>query len=134
MLTFLFSLTHTLKNATRRHKYFRGLSRLLPVSGVLVSFSKLWFLRKMSLLIDESPLSEVKSSFSRKMNAVKLLNAINSKNCGKIREGNGTYLFAVVCGVFRGVDEKQVSKWHLFLNSLPPFAKCHETSQIFTED
>ena len=45
---FIFSRAHShaLTNATRRHEYFRVLSRLLPVPGVLVSFLELHFLRK----------------------------------------------------------------------------------------
>ena len=35
---------------SRCHEYFRGLSRLLPVPGVLVSFLELHFLGKMALL------------------------------------------------------------------------------------
>ena len=42
--------SHALTNAMRRHEYFWGLSRLLPVPGVLVSFLELRFLRKMALL------------------------------------------------------------------------------------
>ena len=40
---------HALTNATRRHEYLRGLSRLWPVPGVLVSFLDLRFLEKMAL-------------------------------------------------------------------------------------
>ena len=50
MFTFSRAHSHALTNATRRHEYFRGLSRLLPVPGVLVSFLELRFLVKMSLL------------------------------------------------------------------------------------
>ena len=42
--------SHALANAMRRHEYFQGLSRLLPVPGVLVSFLELRFLGKMALL------------------------------------------------------------------------------------
>ena len=50
MFTFSQAHSHTLTNAKRCHKYFRGLSRLLPVPGVLVSFLELHFLGKMALL------------------------------------------------------------------------------------
>ena len=50
MFTFSRAHSHASTNATRRHKYFRGLSRLLPVPGVLVSFLELCFLGKMALL------------------------------------------------------------------------------------
>ena len=50
MFTFSRAHSHALTNATRRHEYFRGLSRLLPVPGVLVSFLELRFLGKMNLL------------------------------------------------------------------------------------
>ena len=50
MLTFSQAHSHALTNAMRRHEYFRGLSRLLPVPGVLVSFLELRFLGKMALL------------------------------------------------------------------------------------
>ena len=46
MLTFSEAQSHALTNATRRHEYFRGLRRLLPVPGVWVSFLELRFLRK----------------------------------------------------------------------------------------
>ena len=53
---------HPLTNATRRHEYLRGLSRLLPVPGVWVSFLKLRFLGKMALLaLGGRPLSLSKS-------------------------------------------------------------------------
>ena len=42
-------------NATRRHEYFRGQSRLLPVLGALVSFLELCFLGKMALLALRGP-------------------------------------------------------------------------------
>ena len=48
--TFSRAHSHALTNAMRCHEYFRGLSRLLPVPGVLVSFLELRFLVKMSLL------------------------------------------------------------------------------------
>ena len=52
MKMFIFSQAHShaWTNATRRHEYFRGLSRLLPVPGVLVSFLELRFLGKNALL------------------------------------------------------------------------------------
>ena len=50
MFTFSQAHAHALTNATRRHEYFQGLSRLLPVPGVLVSFLELHFLGKMALL------------------------------------------------------------------------------------
>ena len=46
MVTFSLAHSHALTNATRRYEYFRGLSRLLPVPGVLVSFLELRFPRK----------------------------------------------------------------------------------------
>ena len=44
--TFSRAHSHALKNVTRHYKYFRGLSRLLPVPGDLVSFLELRFLGK----------------------------------------------------------------------------------------
>ena len=43
MFTFSRAHSHALTNATRHHEYFRGLSRLLPVPGVLVSISAFIF-------------------------------------------------------------------------------------------
>ena len=51
-----------LTNATTRHEYFRGLSRLLPVPGVLVSFLELRFPVKMALLgFERAPLASQKA-------------------------------------------------------------------------
>ena len=50
MFAFSRAHSHALTNAKNRHEYFRGLSRLLPVTGVLVSFLELRFLGKMALL------------------------------------------------------------------------------------
>ena len=44
IFTFSRAHPHALTIATRRHEYFRGLSRLLPVPGVWVSFLELRFL------------------------------------------------------------------------------------------
>ena len=46
----LLAHSHASTNVTRRHEYFRGLGRLLPVPGVLVSFLELRFREKMTLL------------------------------------------------------------------------------------
>ena len=68
------SHSHTLTNATRCHEYFRGLCRLLPVPGVLVSFLELRFHGKMALLalggrpqpLSKSPLKVKRDIFTRK--------------------------------------------------------------------
>ena len=76
MFNFSRAHSHALTNAaTRRHEYFRGLSRLLPVPGrVLVSFLELCFLGKMALLalrgrpqpLSKSPLKVKRDIFTRK--------------------------------------------------------------------
>ena len=50
MFTFSRAHSHALTNAKRRHDYFRGLSRLLPVPALLMSILDLRFLGKMALL------------------------------------------------------------------------------------
>ena len=69
--------SHAFTNATRRHEYFQGLSRLLPVTGVLVSFLELHFLGKMALLALsgrpqplKQPGSKLTVLFSQKMIAI----------------------------------------------------------------
>ena len=68
---------HALTNATRRHEYFRGLSRLLPVPGVLKSFLELHFGGEMALLALrgrpqplKKPSQSQKGHFPSKMNAL----------------------------------------------------------------
>ena len=65
MFTFSRAHFHASTNATRRHEYFRGLSRLLPVPGVLVSFLELRFGGKISLLAlgPHEALSKSKGTF-----------------------------------------------------------------------
>ena len=79
-------------------EYFRGLSRLLPVPGVLVSFLELRFLRKMALLAlggrplrlsSKSPYQSQKGHFYEKMNT---LNDTKTLELSKSAEGNGEYL------------------------------------------
>ena len=84
------------KQATRRHEYFRGLSRLLPVPGVLVSFLELRFLGKMALLALigrpqplKKPSQSQKGHFPEKMNA---LNDTKTSELSKSSEGNVEYL------------------------------------------
>ena len=74
---------HALKNATRRHEYFRGLSRLLPLG-------------KMALLALrgrpqplKKPSQSQKGHFYEKMNA---LNDTKTAELSKSAEGNGEYL------------------------------------------
>ena len=115
---FIFSRVHShaLTNATRRHEYFRGLSRLLPVPGVWVSFLELRFLRKMALLaLDGRPLSPSQKAlstskgtyFQEKECAKWYQNFSNVKICGRQRR-----IFVIVCGNCQSVDKKQFSKWH----------------------
>ena len=96
MVTFSRAYSHALTNATRRHEYFRGLSRLLPVPGVLVSFLELRFLVKMALLALggrpqplKKPSQSQKGHFYEKMNA---LNDTKTLAMSKSAEGNGEYL------------------------------------------
>ena len=87
---------HASTNATKRHEYFRGSSRLLPVPGVLVSFLELRFLGKMALLDlggRPQPLKKPSQSqmghFYEKMN---VLNDTKTPAMSKSAEGNGEYL------------------------------------------
>ena len=96
MVTFSRAHSHASTNATRRHEYFRGLSRLLPVPGVLVSFLELRFLGKMALLALggrpqplKKPSQSQKGHFYEKMNA---LNDTKTPELSKSAEGNGEYL------------------------------------------
>ena len=74
MFTISRAHSHASTNVKRRHEYFRGLSRPLPVPGVLVSFLELRFLRKMALLalggrplsLSKSPLKVKRDIFTRK--------------------------------------------------------------------
>ena len=103
MFTFSRAHSHALTNATRRHEYFRGLSRLLPVPGVLVSFLELRFLGKMALLALrgrpqplKKPSQSQKGHFYEKMNA---LNDTKTLAMSKSAEGNGEYLWSSVAFV-----------------------------------
>merc|ERR1711953_631802 len=96
MFTFSRAHSHASTNATRRHEYFRGLSRLLPVPGVLVSFLELHFLGKMALLAlrgrpqpIKKPSQSQKGHFYVKMNA---LNDTKTAELSKSAEDNGEYL------------------------------------------
>ena len=96
MFAFSQAHTHASSNATRRHEYFRGLSRLLSVPGVLVSFLELCFLGKMALLALggrpqplKKPSQSQKGHFYVKMNA---LNDTKTPELSKSSEGNGEYL------------------------------------------
>ena len=60
MVTFSRAHSQASTNATRRHKYFRALSRLLPAPGVLVSF--LEFFERL-----RAPSQSQKGHFSEKM-------------------------------------------------------------------
>ena len=100
MLTFSQAHSHALTNATSRHEYFRGLSRLLPVRGVLVSFLELRFLGKMALLALrgrpqplKKPSQSQKGHFYEKMNA---LNDTKTSELSKSAEGKGEYLWSSV--------------------------------------
>ena len=96
MVTFSRAHSHTSTNATRRHEYFRGLSRLLPVPGVLVSFLELRFLGKMALLaLGGCPQPLKKPSQSQKGHFYEKTNALNdtkTSELSKSAEGNGEYL------------------------------------------
>ena len=92
------TLSHASANVTRRHKYFRGLSRLLPVPGVLVSFLELRFLGKTTLLAlgdwrplspSQKALSKSKGHFYKKMCAI---NDTKTPELSKSGEGNREYL------------------------------------------
>ena len=96
MFTFSQVHSHGLTNARRRHEYFRGLSRLLPVPGVLESFLELRFLGKVALLALrgrpqplKKPSQSQKGHFYEKMNA---LNDTKTLAMSKSAEGNGEYL------------------------------------------
>ena len=80
----------------RLHKYFRGLSRLLPVPEFLVSFLELHFLGKMDLLALggrpqplKKPSQSQKGHFYEKMN---VLNDTKTLELSKSVEGNGECL------------------------------------------
>ena len=96
MFTFSRAHSHALTNATRCHKYFRGLSRLLPVPGVLVSFLELRFLGNMALLaLGGRPQPLKKPSQSQKGHFYKIMNAPNDTKTSamsKTAEGNREYL------------------------------------------
>ena len=100
MFTFSGAHSHALTNATRRHKYFRGLSRLLPVPGVLVSFLELQFLGKMPLLaLRGRPQPIKKPSQSQKGHVYVKMNALNDTKTSELSksvEGNGEYLWSSV--------------------------------------
>ena len=66
---FTFSQAHSdaSTNATRHHEYFRGLSRLLPVPGVLMSFLELHFLSRGLFERLRAPSQSQKGHFSEKM-------------------------------------------------------------------
>ena len=73
MSTYCRAHSHALTNATRLHEYFPGLSRLLPVLVVLVSFLELHFLGKWpfwlwegALSLSKSPLKVKRDIFTRK--------------------------------------------------------------------
>ena len=96
MFTFSRDHYYAMTNATRRQEYFRGLSRLLPAPGVLVSFLELCFLMKMALLALggrpqplKKPSQSQKGHFYEKMNA---LNDTKTSAMSKSAEGNGQYL------------------------------------------
>ena len=110
MFTFSRAHSHTLTNAMRRHEYFRGLSRLLPVPGVLVSFLELRFLGKMALLALrgrpqplKKPSQSQKGHFYEKMNA---LNDTKTSELSKSAEGNGEYLWSSVAFVEAWIKSK----------------------------
>ena len=85
MFTFSQAHSHALTNATRRHEYFRGLSRLLPVPGVLVSFLELCFLGKMSLLaLGGHPQPLKKPSQSQKGRFYEKMNALNDTKTSEL--------------------------------------------------
>ena len=78
MLTFSQVQTHALANAKSLNEYFQGLSRLLPVPGVLVSFLELRFGEKMTLLaLRERPQPLKKPSQSQKGHFYEKMNALN---------------------------------------------------------
>ena len=97
---FSFSQAHSnaLTNTTRRHEYFRGLSRHLPVPGVIVSFLELRFLRKISLLtLGERPFPLKKPSQSQKGHFYKKMNVVNdtkTQEMAKSAKEKGEYLWS----------------------------------------
>merc|ERR1712029_99438 len=111
--------SHALTNATRRHEYFRGMSRLLPVPEVLVSFLELRFLGKMDLLaLGGRPQPLKKPSQSQKGHFYVKMNALNDPKTLELTVkiwGRQHGIFVIVCGICRGVDKKQISKWHTWL-------------------
>ena len=66
MFTFSRAHSYALTNATRRHEYFRGQSRLLQVPGVLVSFLELCFVLKGLFERLRAPSQSQKGHFSKK--------------------------------------------------------------------
>ena len=115
MLTFSQAHSHASTNATRRHEYFRGLSRLLPVPGVLVSFLELRFLGKMALLALrgrpqplKKPSQSQKGHFYEKMNALSLLCFKNAR----ILRG-----ISVLCSVVRFIELRLREKYGLSYNT-----------------
>ena len=92
MFTFSRAHSHALTNATRRHEYFRGLSRLLPVPGVLVSFLELRFLGKMALLaLGGRPQPLKKPSQSQKGHFYEKMNALNDTKTSELLKSAEVY-------------------------------------------
>ena len=56
------------------------------------------------------------------------LNDAKTPELSKSAEGNGEY-FVIVCGICRGVDEMQFSKWH---NCLKTMQMLHKKEACFT--
>ena len=104
--TATFSRAHSqaLTNDTRRHEYFLGLSRLLPVPGVLVSFFELRFFGKMTpLALGGRPQPLKVKHFYEKKNA---LNDTKTLELSKSSEGNGKYLGSSVAFVEMWIKHK----------------------------
>ena len=103
MFTFSEAQSHALTNATRRHEYFRGLRRLLPVSRVLMSFPEIHFLGKMDLLA-------LRGLFDRENEAQemtpKLLALI-------MKSAQSSEIFMTSCGICQSVGECERKVKHL---------------------
>ena len=110
MFTFSRAHSNASTNATRHHKYSRGVSRLLAVSGVLGVIFWALFWREMALLALGGHPQPLKKALLKPKGTFFQDNECNQwyQNCGtnKICERNGG-IFAIVCGICWGVYRKQ---------------------------
>ena len=107
MFTFSRAHSHALTNATTCHEYSRGLSRLLTVPGVLVSFLELHILRKVSLwALGGHPQPLKKPSQSQKEPFLHIkINVLNDTKTSELSKSERG-IFVIVCGICQSVDKK----------------------------